>query len=299
MFGNTIQQVKEIKKYTDDRIRIPFAYIIFLVAVFIFLNPKYITLIGASNWVPSNIREIALTFASSLYSQIIIILLILGSIWLALTMLSRVSVFRKILPKDVDYTNNTTVSWNEYSAIAKISHAIKQLVTTWWIYCFSLNVLFGRYCYTNFFDTNNGLNNLGDILNSNLKIMNCLFYLNILCAVYYILKALFEIRKPTRKVYLKYDDLSFYHFINSFEKANSLKEVYKTIILKEKYSDKQKYLLIHVQLSRYGLVKDKFTDELISQIEPIPEYQRTYEIMDSSENLSDIVYNFESLKDKA
>jgi len=114
-----IENIKQIRDYIDKNIKIPFPYILFIIDVFLLHNTRYIDLIGMENWLPNNIKNILLGFANGLYGKIFLIMIVLLIAVIILSLLaSYTSVFRYILPKDVEYTDDTTVSWNEYSAIS-------------------------------------------------------------------------------------------------------------------------------------------------------------------------------------
>lgn len=143
---------------------------------------------------------------------------------------SYTSIFRHILPKDIEYTDGTTVSWNEYSATRRIFGMIFSLGTTWWIYYFSINILLNQNNYAeNFFISQEASDQLNNILvNSsyisaeNLRFMNILYYINVLVTIMWIVKALFEIRIQSDKYSIKFEDLKNYIEMNSFKYSKKI-----------------------------------------------------------------------------
>lgn len=224
--GTFIEQMKQIKEYTDKHIKIPFAYILFMVDIFLLYNTKYIDLIDVESWLPYNIKKILLDLANGLYRKVFVILIALTVLVFILSLLtSYTSIFRYILPKDVKYTDDTADSWNEYSAIEKICGIIIKLGTTWWIYYFLINIFLNQYSYAeNFFisqdvgeQLNNKLVSSSYISSENLGFMNILYYVNVVITIVWIVKALFEIRIPTDKYSIKFEDLHHYIEINSLQ----------------------------------------------------------------------------------
>jgi len=290
-----IENIKQIKNYTDKHIKIPFPYILFIVDVFLLYNTRYIDLIGMANWLPNNIKNILLGVTNELYGKVFLIMSVLLIAVLILSLLaSYTSVFRYILPKDVEYIDDTTVSWNEYSAIRKVSGIIIRLGTTWWIYYFSINIFLNQHFHVETFfiskDVGEQLDNI--LVNSsyisakNLEFMNTLYYLNIVITIVWIVKALFEIRIPSDKYSIKFKDLSHYIEINSFKSTRNNNQIK---ILKTKYSKKEKYLIIEGDFESGSPFSNKNSDN-------IPMHKRAYKILNLSENLSDIIYHFESLQ---
>ncbi|MBC1899090.1 hypothetical protein HCA68_15585 [Listeria booriae] len=305
MIKGAIEQVKEIKKITADMINIPLTYLLFLGACFLLWKPRYIELINVSGWMPNNIEEIILGIFNIVYGNIATILTILFICLLLLTLLDRYTpIFSFFHYFKVEYANNTTVVWNQYSAMRRLLAIIVSLITQFWIYYFTINVLFNPYDFAgNFFlnETPPGENSLilsKYLSGSALATMNLLYVLNMLCAIYFIFRAIFEIKFTTNKSFLKSDDLSLYIKINNFYVTNSTNERLEMMILKREYRKKQEYLLVRAQLSQVSYRYNNYNENSQRIIEEIPNGKRSYEVLDRTDNLSDIVYYYEALKEK-
>lgn len=305
MIKSVIEQVKEAKKLAEETVNIPLTYVLFLVSCFLMWKPEYIELINVSKWVPNNIEKIILGILNLVYSHFISISV---SIYLCLLLVMFLSektrFFNKILPKDVEYTNNTTVIWSEYNAIKRLILIFIRMITQFWVYYFMINILFNPYKFSeNFFiikenfQYNNELVINNYLTEDTLAMMNILFIVNALCAVYFVLRALFEIRTTTNDFYLKSEDMNHFIKINSFIEIANTKEMYETSILKNRFRKKSEYLLVNVQLSERKLESFGYKREQEWVINEIPYGKRVFEIINSADNLSDIIYHFEALKE--
>ena len=296
-----IEKMQEIKKYTDKTIKIPFSYLIFGVSVLLLCNTKYIAYIDANEWLPLNIRNVVLGIVNMVYGNIGTILIVLGALFVALTLIARyTNIFSVVLPRDIEYIDGTTTSWNEYSATRRILGIILRLMTTWWVYYFLISILFNEHSYAkNFFllpqskATYENWGPINELIETNyisfwnLKIMNGLFGLNVVIAIAWILRALFEIKINTEISYIDRGKLNRYIVINDFEKDSGENSV---MLLKTKNLRTEKYFLVEGKAEssiRYQSLNGGTSQKIV------------YNILDSSENLSDIRYHFDALREKS
>jgi len=299
VLNNLITNLKKTKELSENVINIPFHYIVFFFALFLMWQPQYVKLIDATSWVPENIKNIMLNVVNLVYFNIIPIFGTLVIILVVLSLLANsTNIFDKILPKDVDFNNNTTISWNQFSAINRVIGFSVNLATVFWIYYFLINILFNRYNYVENFlinDSNlfeNELITTGYMTSSNLEIMNLLFWLNIMVSVFLVVRSLFEIKIPTRKYYI--DNISFYIQINSFHQKNGNGNKFQILIVKDKYQNKPYFYLVSVVVV---MQKREFIDSDIRTTNvTVPLHQRVYKVLNYSRNLDEIIYHFDSLK---
>lgn len=291
MLDSIIKNIKDIKKYTDERMKIPFMYIIFSITLFLFFNTDFIEMIDISSWFPNSIEKIILTFVNLLYSKYLIIIAILLIILIVIMFITEKDVFRKLLPKDISYTDSTTDSWNEYAAIRRVSSIIIDIYTNIWIIYFTINVLFNKYNYSkNFFlAANNPLIKNNYISENTLLIMNILLFLNIAVLIIFIIRSLFRINTQSNQFGIYEDDFYAYYQINDFIHKTSSGSKYKTIILKDKYAKTSSYYLVTAQINRSTYNENNFKLEKYI-------HNPRYKIIDKSDSLNDIIYHFNTLK---
>lgn len=257
---NIMSQVKEVKKFSK-KFNIPLTYIVFLCSIFLSWKPKYITLIGASNWVPENVKEISLGIFDLIFSNFFKILGILSILLVIILILDKNNLFNNIFPAPIRKVNDTETSWNQYSAIKRLFSLLINLNTRFYVFYFFLNILFGRD---------------EKVLPENfLVVQQPLFYLNLLLVLFYLLQALFKIRTPIEDNVLPAEELILYIEINTF-KYSSKKRI---LILKKKSGKKE----------AFRLVKEDAKEESLGKV---------YVILDKSDSLSDIVYHFNALKEE-
>lgn len=298
--GDIINHIKDVKKYSEGRLNIPFNYVVFLFTLLLVWQPDYIELIGAPRWVPASIKIILLDLANSIYSNYFLIFITsVGVLIILILLLDNTNIINKILPKDINLIDNTTISWNQYSAINRLIYIIKVLSTTWWIYYFFINTIFNENNYVNNFFGFTRLNNelivSGYMSVCELTIMNVLLWINVLTTVYFVTRSLFEIKIPTKEYYIKSDNINYYIQLNSFQQKNSIGDKIEILILKAKYRKEPRYLLISVKIAQ---LKENLND-IQTEMSSISIPNRIYKVIDSSDNLDDITYHFESLKKKS
>lgn len=297
-----IENIKEAKKLSEGAIKIPIHYLIFIFTLLLVWQPDYVNLIAASSWVPENIKKILLNIVNLIYHNIVPIILVLVIIFIVLSILTFfTNIFDKIFPKDVTYTDNTQVSWNEYSAMNKIIRFFVNIMTVFWIYYFLINILFNPNNYVeNFFKhesdlLENELITTGYMTNNDLELMKLLFWLNVIIAVFLVVRSLFEIRIPIDKYFIESDNIKFYIRLNSFQQKKSDGEESEVVILKDKYNNKPYFYLVNVQLSRQEMSVINDENKMLNRT--LPYNKRTYKVINYSRNLDEIIYHFDFLKD--
>lgn len=176
---------------------IPFSYIIFLGATLLLFRPQYIEVLDVSGWAPDSIRMIILDLVNFIYSNIWTVFLALIIVFIFLVLLTELNIITKILPKKIYYKNKTEESLNPYSAIRRILHMLISLITTCWIYYFTFNILFNEHNFAQNFllhspvGVDNELLVSGYLTENNLGLMKVLFWLNIIVAMYFLVRSLF------------------------------------------------------------------------------------------------------------
>ncbi|WP_193065149.1 hypothetical protein [Oceanobacillus oncorhynchi] len=301
---NLINQVKEVRDFSQKIVNIPFSYIIFLAATLLLWKPKYIEIIDASRWVPDDIRFIILDLFNSIYSNLWAIQIGLLIVLIILIVLSEKHIFEFILPKDIFYKDDTVDSWNEFTAIGRLIRIMISLVTTCWIYYFAFNILFNEHNFAQNFllrdshKVNNELIDTKYLTLPFLEMMNGIFWLNILFAIYFIVRAIFVLRMPSNKDFLRTNEVLWYPRLNSFQHKNSMGELFETSIYKRKSKKSSEFLLVKAQCSKYGYHSNGINKDKFLNVKKIPANNRSYKIINHSESLSEITYHFDSLKNE-
>lgn len=288
------QTYKELQNLIKEKIKFPFIYTIFLIDGFMLWKPKYVSLIHANKWIPDNIQRIFLTFFNYIYSHFLWLFISLFIIILIIYIIFSKTSFFDFLPEDVETTDGKTLMWNPVSAISRLINIFFLLVREYWIYWLTLNVFLNPHQFTtNFLNediTANPLITSSYLTKSTLTITYVLFIVNMLITIVLILRSLFEIRVPTDRYFVLNNKLDMYMEIASFEKE--VHGVYtKTMILKPKYEKKALYLLVNGD-------SDRYKNTLVLDKTEIPYTKKSSKIINSSTNLSEIIYQFEELKSK-
>lgn len=281
METNTIDQIKKVKKFVESTANFPLTYCIFLGTCLLLWKPKFIFLINISSWFPTNIRVIILEVLSLVYSNIILIITTLICCIIIIYLLTtHTPLFNILLPKEKLCEDDITIFWSGYLAVNKLITILVNLVTNIFVYYFTINVLFNPYNFINNFFINETApekNNLileGYLTVGSLSLLNFFFTINALITIFLLVRALFETSTITDKHSLSSNDLLLYTKVNSFlEKSDS-----EILILKKNYGKKAEFLLANKQIFNSG--------------------KESYQILDNSDNLPDIVYHFDALKEE-
>lgn len=295
---NFLDNWSKLKKVTEEYTRIPINYILFIILnVLIYFDEERVF----SSFITSNslIKEflgLILHVTSKVYDNISMIFLVITIIACTIFLIFGFTPFFNLLPKDVEYVDGYIESWNPVSAIKRLFNLIISLSTSWFI-IYSL-ILF--IVYPKSFSLDNKYVVIERVGGAN--IINVLWSINYVVLFFLVIKSLFVIKYRSDKHYLKLSD--FRHIIISSFNVSNEYETNCTMIVKDTYDFKQYYLLegqTHRRvwkersISRFGVPKEQ---EFYWQKEAIPISKRSYKILDKSENLSDLVYYYDELKQR-
>lgn len=294
-----LQNIKQIEKWSERTVNIPFHYILFLIALFLMWKPNYIVMLDVKGWLPDPLYKFTLNFVNEIYSHLILIIIVLFILTIVLICLSEyTSIFNKLLPKDKKFTDNTILSWNQYSFIRKVMKLMINLLSIFWIYYFLINITFKDIYASNFFNYvkphENELITSGYITELNLSLMNMLFWLNIIVTIYLVIRALFQIRTPNHKLHIEYGDFdgklgNRYINLNMFV-AKLDEKTTRIAILKD----------MHMRTPMFYLVKQQFYRDDFERmgVNSLLNNKKHYKIINTSANLDEIIYHFEFLKEE-
>lgn len=260
-------------------------------------------MLDAESWIPQTLQDIMLTLFNEVYSQIIKIISVLIILGIVLICISKhTNFFEKRLPSPVEFTDNTTLKWNQYSAINRIGKVIFNIVSIYWIYYFSINVILNKNEFAlNFFNVKEPLKNELIIVNyiteKNLLIMNGVFWLNVLITIYFVITALFQIRISNKVYYIKSEEIAEdrgnkYIKLNTFVTKDN-KGCTEIAILKQKNMKTPVFYLVSGQFASIG----QMNKSLRTKSGRALDNNISYKVINSSENLDEIIYHFEFKKD--
>ncbi|WP_438830992.1 hypothetical protein [Streptococcus pluranimalium] len=293
---NIVASWEKLKKVTEEYIRIPMLYILFIALnIFIYLEKGHkISSLLTSNFVLKNLFDLVLGSLSMIYGNYLnIVLFLFIVVGLVLLLFEKTSLF-DLLPEDVEYTNGYTESWNPISAAKRLFSLILNLSTNLFIIYISILFIIDP---DKFFIENNFIvikKVMGETS------INFLWYLNYIIVIFMIHRSLFVIKYKADKHYLKLSG-SRYSVISSFNVSNEWKTIC-TMIVKDTYNFKQYYLLEgethrreqkEMKVPSFGKSHEK---QVYWEKVEIPIAKRSYKILDKSENLSDIVYYYDEFK---
>ena len=292
---NIISTYKEYKKFSDNSINISIHYIIFLISIFLVHNPSYINLINAESWVPINIQSILLGVFDLIYSNIYFVLIVLVTLFTLIYLFDKINFFNKFLPNEENFTDGTKVSWNQISALNRIIRCGIILITTLWIYYFTINILFNFGNYVEKFYVANTDDFIGtEQYSIHSLLMQCFYYLNVFLLIYFITRSLFQIKIPINKYILTNNDLSYYIKINHYSCAPSTNKESRIIILKDKYMKKPNYYLVEEHTKRHNNININPTGRATTPLLSRP-HIKSYKVINVSKDLNEIIYHFDQL----
>src|SRR5699024_634513 len=114
------ENIKDIREWSEKIINIPIHYILFLIILFLVWKPKYIVMLEAESWLPKPLQRFMLGLVNEIYSNIFVIIIVLVILTIILICLSEyTSIFNKLFPEKIKFSDNTILSWNQYSSINK------------------------------------------------------------------------------------------------------------------------------------------------------------------------------------
>lgn len=209
-------------------------------------NPFLVSIIKIENWFPKEIEAILTFFFNKIYSNIIPILFIIFLVGCIIILIYEKTPIFNILPEPTDYSDGKTLSWNPYSASRRLSGFCGQLVTSIWIYFFLFQVLFNKANFISNFQKNISYTKLiipNILTNEKLAISTFLFYLNLLILVWHILRSLFILEYPTKKISIESNHIRNYIKLNFFFEKNYNGEKFETMLLKREFSKKTFFIL--------------------------------------------------------
>jgi|GEM_PF-6927395 len=296
MLRDLIAGIKNVQNITLKRYNFPLTYVLFLGICVLLWRPKYIERIDVTKWLSDESVYLVLSVFNGVYSHLGSLLIFLSILWFIIVILiEKTSFFSIILPKQKEYRDDSTVMWNEYSALNRIGYIFIGLISYGFIYYLLVNVLFNPYNFSkNFFNVFNSIHSnpiitSGYLSQTNLVLLNIVFIANVIRVIGLLTQVLFKTRNNSDYKSLQFYDEYFFTRINSFSEKNKNNELFETVILKKMYGA-PKYFLVNVQLTSNMSLKENHFPE---KIEPS---KRRYHILDQSENLSDIVYFFDCLQ---
>jgi hypothetical protein len=314
IINNILNQSGNISKYLRKEIRIPVKYIVFMITCFLLMNPEYVTLMQIHEYIPDNVSELLLRKINALYTIETVVCVGLGGLILILLLHQFSAFFYKLetvsmsehagisLEKGIKYTNGTTDSWNEYAASTRVFNIIKFFSTTFWILYFVLNTLLNNESFiqnNNFFTLSWWLN-MSHQSNMNKMSFLLFFIINLLACGKHIIQYFYVLNTRTHESRLTYEEYHSCFTLNSFrfETKGRHTETFEYLFLKRKYVDESrtKFLLVKVQLTKYGLHKNNWNKEETWCVEKLAPSNLWYDVLNSSTDFSEIRYHFESLR---
>ncbi|MEJ6348462.1 hypothetical protein R4Y45_04370 [Holzapfeliella sp. He02] len=246
------------------KVKLPVTYILFLVICFMMYYPEHSFSSVDSN--TSTLKLINLLFAifSIVYGNLWITLGTMITAEIAIYLLFRFDFFNREIFQNKSYTGDGLIEeWNAVSAKNRIGNIISKICLQYYVY------------YLLLYGLKNNFYSLRDKVLSD-YIIQFLFLINIVYFMYLIIKILFIIRIPSSQSYS-----STYAFESEY-------------LIINKNSDSS-VLLCKSKFTNLYVLVDKEVKVHTPDNGPINQ-SSTYKIIDSSNNLSDIVYHFDCKK---
>ena len=293
---NVVDSWSKLKKVTEEYTRIPINYILFIVLnMLIYLDKgQLLSDLVISNSVLKNIFVLLLEILSIFYDRILTIYIFVVIVMVLILLLFEKTPVFNLLPKDIEYVNGYTESWNPVSAVNRLFNLLINLSTSWYVvYVFILFIIKpGNFSIENSYVIIRKV--------SEESLINFLWNINYLVLCLIVVRSLFVIKYKDIESHLKFSNLR-YNVVSEFDSSND-NETTKYLIAKDTYNFKQYYLL-KCETHRRELkeIRDlSFNGQEETRTywekEVIPISKRNYKILDKSENLSDLTYYYEELK---
>ncbi|QLB51254.1 hypothetical protein FFV08_00275 [Streptococcus sanguinis] len=296
MMENVVDSWSKLKKVTEEYTRIPINYILFIVLnVLIYLNKdQLLSDLVISNSVLKNIFILLLEILSIFYDRILTIYIFVIIVMVLILFLFEKTPVFNLLPKDIEYVNGYTESWNPVSAVNRLFNLLIKLSTSWYVvYVFILFIIKpGNFSIENNYVLIRKV--------SEESLINFLWNINYLVLCLIVVRSLFVIKYKDIESHLKFSNLR-YNVVSEFDSSND-DETIKYLIVKDTYNFKQYYLLkCETHKRELKKIKDlSFNGQEVTRTYwekgAIPISKRNYKILDKSENLSDLIYYYEELK---
>ncbi|MEI4367899.1 hypothetical protein V9Z29_08945 [Streptococcus suis] len=293
---NVVDSWSKLKKVTEEYTRMSINYILFIVLnILIYLEKgQLLSDLVNSNSVLKNTLVLLLEILSIFYDRILTIYIFVFIVMFIILLLFEKTPIFNLLPKDIEYVNGYTESWNPVSAVNRLLKLLINLSTSWYVvYVFILFIIKPG----NFSIENNHVI-IREV--SEESLVNFLWNINYLVLCLIVVRSLFVIKYKDIESHLKFSNLE-YNVVSEFDSSNDT-ETIKYLIVKDTYNFKQYYLLkckTHRRVLKE--IRDlSFDDQEETRTdwekEAIPISKRNYKILDRSENLSDLTYYYEELK---
>ena len=293
---NVVDSWSKLKKVTEEYTRIPINYILFIVLnLLIYLDKdQLLSDLVISNSVLKNIFILLLEILSIFYDRILTIYIFVIIVMVLILFLFEKTPVFNLLPKDIEYVNGYTESWNPVSAVNRLFNLLIKLSTSWYVvYVFILFIIKpGNFSIENNYVLIRKV--------SEESLINFLWNINYLVLCLIVVRSLFVIKYKDIESHLKFSNLR-YNVVSEFDGSND-DETIKYLIVKDTYNFKQYYLLkCETHKRELKKIKDlSFNGQEVTRTYwekgVIPISKRNYKILDKSENLSDLIYYYEELK---
>lgn len=293
---NVVDSWSKLKKVTEEYTRIPINYILFIVLnLLIYLDKdQLLSDLVISNSVLKNIFILLLEILSIFYDRILTIYIFVIIVMVLILFLFEKTPVFNLLPKDIEYVNGYTESWNPVSAVNRLFNLLIKLSTSWYVvYVFILFIIKpGNFSIENNYVLIRKV--------SEESLINFLWNINYLALCLIVVRSLFVIKYKDIESHLKFSNLR-YNVVSEFDSSND-DETIKYLIVKDTYNFKQYYLLkCETHKRELKKIKDlSFNGQEVTRTYwekgVIPISKRNYKILDKSENLSDLIYYYEELK---
>lgn len=293
---NVVDSWSKLKKVTEEYTRIPINYILFIVLnLLIYLDKdQLLSDLVISNSVLKNIFILLLEILSIFYDRILTIYIFVIIVMVLILFLFEKTPVFNLLPKDIEYVNGYTESWNPVSAVNRLFNLLIKLSTSWYVvYVFILFIIKpGNFSIENNYVLIRKV--------SEESLINFLWNINYLVLCLIVVQSLFVIKYKDIESHLKFSNLR-YNVVSEFDSSND-DETIKYLIVKDTYNFKQYYLLkCETHKRELKKIKDlSFNGQEVTRTYwekgVIPISKRNYKILDKSENLSDLIYYYEELK---
>ena len=293
---NVVDSWSKLKKVTEEYTRIPINYILFIVLnLLIYLDKdQLLSDLVISNSVLKNIFILLLEILSIFYDRILTIYIFVIIVMVLILFLFEKTPVFNLLPKDIEYVNGYTESWNPVSAVNRLFNLLIKLSTSWYVvYVFILFIIKpGNFSIENNYVLIRKV--------SEESLINFLWNINYLVLCLIVVRSLFVIKYKDIESHLKFSNLR-YNVVSEFDSSND-DETIKYLIVKDTYNFKQYYLLkCETHKRELKKIKDlSFNGQEVTRTYwekgVIPISKRNYKILDKSENLSDLIYYYEELK---
>ena len=293
---NVVDSWSKLKKVTEEYTRIPINYILFIVLnLLIYLDKdQLLSDLVISNSVLKNIFILLLEILYIFYDRILTIYIFVIIVMVLILFLFEKTPVFNLLPKDIEYVNGYTESWNPVSAVNRLFNLLIKLSTSWYVvYVFILFIIKpGNFSIENNYVLIRKV--------SEESLINFLWNINYLVLCLIVVRSLFVIKYKDIESHLKFSNLR-YNVVSEFDSSND-DETIKYLIVKDTYNFKQYYLLkCETHKRELKKIKDlSFNGQEVTRTYwekgVIPISKRNYKILDKSENLSDLIYYYEELK---